>query len=90
MRDKIENGQTMDIERFLEDLKLVLRDGQELLRAGVGRIREQARFGAERTGTYAREKPYQTIGIAFGVGIIAGLLAAGMLKGGGAEEDLQD
>jgi len=90
MRDKIENGQTMDIERFLEDLKLVLRDGQELLRAGVGKIREQARLGAERTGTYDREKKYKTIGIAFGVGILAGLLAAGMLKGGGAEEDLQD
>lgn len=80
----------MDIERLLEDLKAVLRDGQELLRAGVGRIKEQARSGAEKTSVYAREKPYQTIGIAFGIGILAGLLAAGMLKGGSSEEEQED
>lgn len=86
MREKIENGHNVDIDQFLEDLKLVVRDGQELLRAQMGRLREQARFGAQKTGVYVREKPYQTVGIAFGVGLLAGVLAAGLLKGGGEED----
>ena len=87
MREKIENGEHIDIERFLEDLKLVLHDGQELLRAGVGRLKQQARFGAEKTDLFARERPYQTIGIAFGVGILARLLTAGMLTSSNAEDE---
>ena len=72
-----ENGHGMDLERFLEDIKAVVRDGQELLRIGMGNLTERARSGAQTTVRLAKEKPYKTVGIAFGLGILAGLLVAG-------------
>ncbi len=90
MREKTGNGNNVDLDRFLEDIKSVVRDGQELLKAGVGTLREQARIGAERTGTFVREKPYQTVGVAFGLGVLAGLLVAGMWKVRSEEEEVED
>jgi ElaB/YqjD/DUF883 family membrane-anchored ribosome-binding protein len=77
MRDKTENGHGVEIERFLEDIKAVVRDGQELLRIGMGNLTERARSRAQTTVQLAKEKPYKTAGIAFGLGILAGLLMAG-------------
>ena len=87
-------------EKLLEDVKQVVRDGEELLRAGAGELsekgarRQRARLAAaldsaketgrklqERTVASARatdkvirEHPYQSIGIAFGVGLLIGVL----------------
>ncbi len=80
MQEKIGNGHNVEVDRFVEDLKAVVKDGQALLKAGLGSVREKARYGAETTGRYAREKPYQTIGIAFAAGVAFGILAAGMLR----------
>jgi len=77
MRDKKENGHGVDLERFLEDIRTMVRDGQELLRTSMGNLTERARSSAHTTVRLAKQKPYQTAGIAFGLGIFAGLFMAG-------------
>ena len=67
----------MEVEQFLDDIKAVIRDGQELLKAGAGGIKEQALAGLHRTDQLAREFPYGAVGLAFGIGLLAGLLASG-------------
>jgi ElaB/YqjD/DUF883 family membrane-anchored ribosome-binding protein len=79
---KTGNGHNVDIETFLEDIKTVVRDGQELLKVGAGGVKEKALAGARTTDKAIRQSPYQTIGIVFGVGIIVGLLACGIFAGG--------
>jgi len=86
-------------EKLLEDLKAVVHDGEELLRAtaqdlgerGLAarerlaaalevaketrrRLQERAVASAQATGRLIREYPYQSIGIAFGVGMLFGIL----------------
>ncbi len=99
----MENRSGEDIEhsteKLLQDLKAVVRDGEELLRAGAHelgergvaarerlaaaleaaketrrRIEQRAREGFEATDRVVREHPYQSIGIAFGVGLLIGVL----------------
>lgn len=79
---KTGNGHNMDIETFLDDIRTVVRDGQELLRASAGQVREKAVYGAKQTDRAIRESPYQTLGIVFGVGLVVGLLASGAFSGG--------
>ncbi len=87
-------------ERLLQDLKAVVHDGEELLRAGAQelgerglaareklaagleaaketcrRIEERAVAGAQATDRLIRGYPYQSIGIAFAVGLLIGVLA---------------
>ena len=86
-------------EKLLRDLKAVVHDGEELLRAGARdlsergmaarerlaaalevaketrrRLQERAVNGARATDRIVREHPYQSIGIAFGVGMLIGIL----------------
>ena len=86
-------------EKLLEDVKQVVRDGEELLKAGAGelsekgkaararlasalesaketgrRLQERTIAGAKATDKVIREHPYQSIGIAFGVGLLIGVL----------------
>lgn len=88
-------------EKLLQDLKEVVRDGEELLRAGVAdlgdrgaaareklaaalevakdtqrRLQERAIEGAKSADKFIRGNPYQSIGIAFGAGMLLGLLAS--------------
>jgi len=86
MRNKTGNGHNVDLDTFLEDIKTVVRDGQELLKTGAGQVKEKALSGARTTDQAIRKSPYQTIGIVFGVGLIVGLLAAGAFSGGSEEE----
>lgn len=79
---KTGNGHNVDVETFLEDIKTVVRDGQELLKASAGEIREKAAYGARQTDRAIRKSPYQTIGIVFGLGLIVGVLASGVFSGG--------
>jgi ElaB/YqjD/DUF883 family membrane-anchored ribosome-binding protein len=90
MRTKTGNGHNVDLERFLEDVKTVVRDGQELLKASLGGMKERAVIGAKSTDRALREHPYQTIGIIFGVGLLAGLLLSGAFSRGQAEEMIED
>jgi len=86
-------------ERLLRDLQNVVRDGEELLRAGVQdlsekgvaarerlaaalevaketrrRLEERAVAGAKATHEFVREYPYQSLGAAFGLGLLIGVL----------------
>ncbi len=86
-------------ERLLEDLQNVVRDGEELLRAGVQdlsekgaaarerlaaalevaketrrRLQERAVASAKATDQIIRDYPYQSLGAAFGVGLVIGVL----------------
>jgi ElaB/YqjD/DUF883 family membrane-anchored ribosome-binding protein len=81
------NAHHVDVEQLLEDIKLVVRDGQELLRARFGSFKEQARDCAQSTQKFVYQKPYQTIGIAFGVGVLIGLLAAASRSRGTDQEE---
>ena len=49
MRTKSGNGHNVDLDQFMDDLKVVVKDGQELLRAGVSTARTQALAGARTT-----------------------------------------
>ena len=83
---KTGNGHNVDIETFLEDIKTVVHDGQELLKVGAGQVREKAIYGAQETDRAIRRSPYQTLGIVFGVGLVIGLLASGIFGGGSETE----
>jgi len=101
----METRSASDIEKstqkLLEDLKEVVRDGEELLRAGCEdlserglaareklaaaleaaketqqHMREQVIVGARATDRAIRQHPYQAIGIAAGIGLLIGVLAA--------------
>lgn len=87
-------------QRLVSDLKLVMRDAEDLLKATAGEVGdkvqeirgrltaalESARATCERlqdktvevaqaTDQVIREHPYQSIGIAFGAGLLIGVLA---------------
>jgi len=86
-------------EKLIRDLKAVVHDGEELLRAGARdlselgvaarerlaaalevaketrrRLQERAVNGARATDRIVHEHPYQSIGVAFGVGMLVGIL----------------
>jgi len=77
---KTGNGNSVDLDTFLEDIKTVVRDGQELLKVGAGSVKQKALDGARTTDKAIRQSPYQTIGIVFGVGVVVGLLASGFFS----------
>ncbi len=83
MREKTGNGHDVsaELEHFIEDLKAVVRDGQALLKAGVSTVKERAVAGAQGTNRIVRERPYQTVGIAFGLGLVVGLILSHSMKG---------
>jgi len=99
MNSKSENEIEDSTEKLLEDLKEVVQDGEELLRAGADELNEQGKAararlsaalqtakdtgrklqertiaGAKATDRAIREHPYQSIGLAFGVGLLIGFL----------------
>ena len=91
---------TREANRILVgDLKLVMRDAEELLKATVGEAGEKVKEGRRRltaaletakancerlqdnavetakmTDHVIREHPYESIGVAFGVGLLIGVL----------------
>ena len=90
MRTKTGDGpkSDVDLDRLLEDIKVVVRDGQELLKSSFTGVKERAIARAKTTDVTVREYPYQTLGIIFGVGLVVGLLCSGMFsRGEKVEED---
>ncbi len=86
-------------ERLVADLKLLVRDSEELLKATAGEageklkevrnrmakavesakatcedLQESTIKGAKAVDETVREHPYESIGIAFGVGLLIGVL----------------
>ena len=87
-------------EKLLQDLKAVIRDGEDLLKAGARqlgergvaarerlaaalevakdtqrRLQERAISSAKATDQLVREHPYESVGLAFGVGLLLGIVA---------------
>ena len=94
---------TLARERVLADLKVLLRDSEDLLKATAGDMSEKAKeirsrlnvalasaketceslqqqteaatlAAAKRADTVIRAHPYESIGLAFGVGLLIGVL----------------
>ena len=82
MQTRTGNGHNAELQRFYDDLKRVVQDGEELLKNGFTSVREQAKVAADKTDQVVRDRPYQTVGIAFGLGIAVGILAAGLMTSG--------
>jgi ElaB/YqjD/DUF883 family membrane-anchored ribosome-binding protein len=86
-------------EKLLRDLKVVVRDGEALLKAGARdltergmaarerlaaalelaqetrrKLEQRAIAGARATDRAIRENPYQSVGAAFGIGLVIGFL----------------
>jgi ElaB/YqjD/DUF883 family membrane-anchored ribosome-binding protein len=64
-------------ENAPEELKSAL----ERLKERCQQIKEQALAGARHTDRYIRKHPYQVVGVAFGLGILIGVLAGRKSKG---------
>jgi len=79
MRTKSGNGHNVQLEQFIEDLKTVVQDGQDLIRSSASGLKEKATLSARGTDQMVREHPYQSIGVMFGVGVLVGLMAYGLL-----------
>lgn len=100
METRTESDIEQSTEKLLQDLREVVRDGEELLKAGAEdlgergsaareklaaalevaretqrRLQERAMAGAKATDQLIRANPYQAVGIAFGVGLLVGVLA---------------
>ncbi|HEU5125429.1 MAG TPA: hypothetical protein VFW05_15360 [Verrucomicrobiae bacterium] len=88
MRHKSGNGHTVDVQKFMEDIKAVVQDGEQLLKLGARELKGKAISGAKSTDKMVRSHPYQTLGIMLGLGLIVGLLATGAFNGGG--EDFEE
>ena len=87
--------------QLVKDLKAVVRDAEELMKATAGqagdkltelrsrlstalesakgtygKMEEKTVAAAKATDRCIRDHPYETIGVAFGVGVVVGILAA--------------
>jgi ElaB/YqjD/DUF883 family membrane-anchored ribosome-binding protein len=88
MREKTGNGHTVDLETFLEDIKNVVREGEELLKVGMSSLKDRAIAGARTTNQTVRQHPYASLGVGFGVGLLLGVLTLTLLtRGHEAEEE---
>jgi ElaB/YqjD/DUF883 family membrane-anchored ribosome-binding protein len=99
MDTRSENELQDSTEKLLNELREVVEDGEELLRAGANelsekgmaarqrlataldaaketgrKLQERTVAGAKATDKVIRDHPYQSIGIAFGVGLLIGVL----------------
>lgn len=99
MDSRSENELQETTDKLMRDLRAVVQDGEELLKAGAhelsekgvaarerlaaaleraketGRkLQERTAAGARATDRAIREHPYQSIGVAFGVGLLIGVL----------------
>lgn len=74
------NGHGITLEKLMKDLKIVVEDGQELLKSGAGQLREKATHGAKATDESIRRNPYPSMAIVFGLGLALGILGYNLLK----------
>lgn len=59
----------------VQEVRERLTQTLESAKAACGRLEEKAREGAKATDKVIREHPYQSLGIAFGLGLLIGVLA---------------
>ena len=90
MRTKGGNGQNVDLQQLVQDLKTVVHDGEILLKAGISQAKKRAISGAKSTDRAVRLHPYQSLGVVFGLGVFIGVLAVSMFLSSGSEEEESD
>jgi ElaB/YqjD/DUF883 family membrane-anchored ribosome-binding protein len=84
---KTGNGHNVDLEQFLNDIKTIVKDGEQLLKAGVSEVKQRALTRVKTTNRAVREHPMKTLGIVFGLGVLVGILATHSLTGEEEDED---
>lgn len=90
--ESMRTGNETTPEKLMQDLNVLVRDGEELLKSGAHearaklgqvldsakatglKLKEKAAERAKATDQVIREHPYQSIGLAFGVGLLIGVL----------------
>ena len=88
MRTKTGNGHNVNVAQFIDDIKVVIHDGEELLKASFGEAKDRALTGAKTTNRLVHEHPYQSLGVVFGLGVLVGVLAKGLMtREIGVDED---
>ena len=87
MRNKTENGDEVTLQKLLDDIGAAVRDGEKLLKAGATEVKKTAASKARSADRVIRSKPYETIGIVFGIGLIVGLLVSGGFGRSAPEEE---
>jgi ElaB/YqjD/DUF883 family membrane-anchored ribosome-binding protein len=90
MRHKTGNGHNIDLHKFMEDIKTVVEDGEQLLKAGFTEVKGKTLAGARSTDKLVRGHPYQTLGLVLGLGLIVGLIATGAFSGGAEQEEAEE
>lgn len=93
------NASEVNIDKLINDLKVVIRDADSLLKATAGEVGETARAAREKltatlesaqftcrqleekareqarsTDHLVRTHPYESIGVAFGIGLLFGAM----------------
>jgi ElaB/YqjD/DUF883 family membrane-anchored ribosome-binding protein len=79
---KTGNGEHALLNKIMDDIKTVVLDGQDLLKAGADECKRKAVSSAQATDRSVRSHPYESIGIVFGLGALAGMLASGLIARG--------
>ncbi len=82
MRSETPNGRGVTLEKLMGDLKIVLQDGEEILKSGAGQLRDKVVAGAQATDQHIRRNPYAGIGVVFGVGLLLGILTFNLVTSG--------
>lgn len=75
MQTDLGNGHGVSLQQLVNDLKVVVSDGEALLKNSAVNLREKARAGAKATDESIRRNPYPSMGIVFGLGLVLGVLA---------------
>jgi ElaB/YqjD/DUF883 family membrane-anchored ribosome-binding protein len=89
MRDHTDSESDVDLQQLMNDVKVMLRDGQELLRVCATTVGRQAKVGAESAERWAKERPYHALAVAFGVGLLFGMLS-GSARGRRRNDNYED
>ena len=85
METRTGNGQRVSLEKLMTDLKVVIDDGERLLKTGATQLRERAVAGARVTDETIRRNPYPSMGIIFGLGVLVGILGWNMIRNSAEE-----
>ncbi|MFN0069002.1 MAG: YqjD family protein [Limisphaerales bacterium] len=63
-----------DVSEKAKDLRARLRDAVDRAKLSAADLQAQARAGARKVDEVVRAHPYESMGVAFGVGVLLGVL----------------
>lgn len=80
VRSLIQNAERLleatagDVSDKAKDVRARLRDAVDRAKSSAADLQAQARAGARKVDEVVREHPYESMGVAFGVGVLLGVL----------------